>query len=287
MIHQDLPSTNYSRLFETLSDPNGGSYRQVLTPAAEVAGQRNVFSFAIGLSFYSQVVPSASVDLALSMAAFHWLSGDVPDGCGFHDEVTLMLARDSTQRQAFLRHARNDWRHLLLLRGREMKSGALLVMSNLMRYPDEEYTENERQGQLFRLMAQTARELQSEQLLTDEEFDSFTFPEAIRTVHEWLDSALLTEVGFEVVAQSISPSPPSVRGAEEDVEAFGRRIAGLTRWWSEGVLGATLADRPAVERAGLIDSFYARLGGAISKHVAAPGAQLENFNRCHLLLRRL
>src|SRR5262249_41282966 len=109
VIHTDLPESDFTALFQLLaSDPD--SYAR-LDPAA--------FAFAVGRSFYEQILPADSVTLGWSSWAVQWLSR-LP--AAIPDQLQIALSSDQVARAAFARQAEEDWRSFLAHRSREMRA---------------------------------------------------------------------------------------------------------------------------------------------------------------------
>jgi hypothetical protein len=113
VVHTDLPGNDFTALFKALAGPE--------TYARDSA----VFSFAVGRSFYQQILPAASVTLGWSSWAVQWLSripGAIPD------HIQIAYSQDAAARARYARQAGDDWRAFLTSRGRELRAGARLVV---------------------------------------------------------------------------------------------------------------------------------------------------------------
>lgn len=88
----------------------------------------NVHVLCAGTSFYNQVCADNSVDLAYSYVASHFLSQPQPLS-------THVLMHESTngEKKAWEQQAAQDWKKFLLLRARELKQGAKLMISTMSR----------------------------------------------------------------------------------------------------------------------------------------------------------
>ncbi len=114
VFHIDQPTNDFNTLFEVLdADPD----RYALD-------EPNVFPCAIGRSFYENVLPPGSVDLAWCSFAAVWLSR-IPSLIPGH-----FISHPSTgaARAAFESQAAQDWRAFLSLRSRELHLGGRLVV---------------------------------------------------------------------------------------------------------------------------------------------------------------
>jgi SAM dependent carboxyl methyltransferase len=114
VVHVDQPANDFNALFDVLhQDPD--SYAR---------NGPNIFPAAIGRSFYEQVFPDDSVHLGWSSYAAMWLSR-IPARVSGHfraDQGT------EEERAAFRQQAAEDWKSFLMLRARELRPGARLVI---------------------------------------------------------------------------------------------------------------------------------------------------------------
>lgn len=115
VIHTDLPSNDFSALFQML-DTDPGSY---------LSADPNVFAAAVGRSFYAAVLPPGHVTLGWSAQAVQWLSRlPAPIPGHFHS-----LLADEPTRARFAAQSAADWQRFLSLRARELRpSGRLVVL---------------------------------------------------------------------------------------------------------------------------------------------------------------
>jgi hypothetical protein len=114
VIHVDQHANDFNTLFSVLhSDPERYSM-----------DDPNVFSSAIGRSFYENVFPREQVDLGWCSYAAVWLSR-VPALIPGH---FVALASTGDVRAAFDRQAADDWRLFLSLRARELRPGGRVVV---------------------------------------------------------------------------------------------------------------------------------------------------------------
>ena len=80
----------------------------------------NVFVTACGTSFYSQCLPSRTVNLGFSSTAMHWLCAKPCDVTGaFHH----ILVEEQETVEKLKKQAAEDWELLLLQRAKEMAPG--------------------------------------------------------------------------------------------------------------------------------------------------------------------
>jgi hypothetical protein len=166
IFHTDLPSNDFTSLFVTLdSDPQ--SY---------LAAARNVYSFAVGRSYFDQILPAGQVDLGWSSNALHWMSSnpvDVPD------HGWAIFSASAAAHTAVDYQLDEDWRRFLMARSIELRTGGQLVCQFLGRGPATHG---------FEWMAQhfwqCLSDMGSEGLLTAPELLHMTNPSAGRSIRQ-------------------------------------------------------------------------------------------------------
>ena len=114
VIHTDQPRNDFASLF-TLLEEDAASYRR---------GRPNVFSLAVGRSFYGPLLPAKSLTFGWSSIALHWMShlaAPVPDHIWPTRGTAAVQAATSAVSAA-------DWAAFLTHRARELQSGAQLIV---------------------------------------------------------------------------------------------------------------------------------------------------------------
>lgn len=120
VAHTDVPDNDFTALFRTLADDHD-SYLHTDTAS---------FASAIGRSFYSQILPSNTVNIGWTSWAIQWLSR-IPEGAReLHDHVHFAYSSDDAARAAYSHQAAVDWNDFVAFRGRELSpEGRLVVLT--------------------------------------------------------------------------------------------------------------------------------------------------------------
>lgn len=126
VTHTDVPDNDFTALFRTLSDD----------PDTYLKKDQASFASAVGRSFYTQILPSNSVNLGWSSWAIQWLS-TVP--CPIPDHVQVSYSRDESVRAAYTRQAAHDWHEFVAFRGRELCPEGQLVVLTMAIGDDDEF----------------------------------------------------------------------------------------------------------------------------------------------------
>lgn len=114
VYHIDLPVNDFNSLFKTL-DGDADSYTRFAA---------NVYSCAVGRSFYENVLPAECVHIGWSAYAVQWLSR-IPAVPVDH----FWFARlNAAARAIYERQAAEDWENFLALRASELRPGGRLVV---------------------------------------------------------------------------------------------------------------------------------------------------------------
>ena len=159
VTHTDVPENDFTALFRTLSeDPDSYLKRD---PAS--------FGSAVGRSYYSQILPSNSVNLAWSSWALHWLSR-VPMPVG--DHLLAAYSGDAAVRTAYAKQAAHDWHEFVAFRGRELSPGGRLVVMAMGVDDDGELGFQP----LVTALVDTLADLVAAGVLTDEERQAMSIP---------------------------------------------------------------------------------------------------------------
>lgn len=170
-IHNDVLSNDFTQLFRAIAAPGG----YLGLPGGPV------LAAAAGGSFYSPVVPSATVHLGMCSNAAHWYREqprvELVDGIYFSDANGAARARLAAQ-------AAHDWLGFLGARAFELAPGGRLIVQGIATTTDDDGGELVSAQKLLRVMYEVALELTSEGELDPDALSRYVFPVYCRTVEE-------------------------------------------------------------------------------------------------------
>lgn len=259
-IHNDVLTSDFSQLFANVAGPDGYLER---TGAP-------VFATAAAGSFFSQVVPSASVHLGMCSNAAHWYREqpevELPGGMYFSD------AEGAVRRQ-LAEQAAADWLAFLHARAGELARGGRLLVQGIATAPGGDGSERVSAARLLRVMWAVAADMGDDGLLDRSVLERYVFPvycrsadEATAPAREGGELAYAMEV---VSAQVDEVSNPYWETFEHDGDAAAYAVAytAFVRAFSESTLMRNLFGPGAAsgEPAGLSDEFFARFEKATAE----------------------
>ena len=163
VAHTDIAENDFTVLFQTAED-DPDSYLK--TDAAS-------FASAIGRSFYTQILPSNSVNLGWSSWAIQWLSripAPVPD------HLQVAYSADDEIKETYAKLAAHDWHEFVAFRGRELCPGGRLVVLTMAIGDDGEHGYRP----LFESMLAELAELAAQGLVTEDEVHRMCIPTVSR-----------------------------------------------------------------------------------------------------------
>ena len=252
VTHTDVPENDFTELFRTLSDD----------PDTYLKKDHASFASAVGRSFYSQILPSNSVNLAWSAWSIQWLARTprpIPD------HVMVAYSRDDEVRTAYARQAAHDWHEFVAFRGRELSPGGRLVVMTMGIGEDGEFGYRP----LLDATMDTLAELVARELVSEEEVHGMAIPVAGRRARDFL-SPFAPSGTFE----KCSIQHLEVFDAEDRFWAqysIDKKADALGKKWAEFLRVSTfpsLADAlPAERRGGFLDELCA---GVAARVAAAP-----------------
>ncbi|GAX76717.1 hypothetical protein CEUSTIGMA_g4163.t1 [Chlamydomonas eustigma] len=138
VFHEDLPSQDWQSLFLQVEKKDGSSYLNLpgcqkkrdesqTTQQAVKNYVPNVFSAAIGRSFYERMFPDRFLHMAVSFTALHWISrcpDAYPGASWYHNRNSPDEVQKAWAAQFYA-----DFENFLRLRASEMKEGGYMFIS--------------------------------------------------------------------------------------------------------------------------------------------------------------
>jgi hypothetical protein len=253
-VFSDLASNDFNQLFANVEEARR---RGLFGPG--------VFPAAVGGSFYSPLLPPATVHLATSFNAIQWLdrlpTNSLPDGVGYlrpqpHRPGPAMRPEVTA---AFTRQAEEDLVRFLECRARELVSGGKLLVAG----PGD--SDQARVGDgIADLLNDACLDLVAAGRLQREEYQRLKMPCYFRTAEEMVaplerrDSPVWGAFTVDRVETLEAPAPFLVefrRGG--DVTAYARAYAGFLRAITEPVVRAAL--NHGGHDAATVESLYVRI----------------------------
>jgi SAM dependent carboxyl methyltransferase len=268
VVHTDVPENDFSAMFRTLSED----------PDSYLSKDTATFASAIGRSFYTQILPSNSVNLGWSSWAIQWLSrvpGPIPN------HVQVDYCNDDAVRDAYARQAAHDWHEFIAFRGRELSREGRLVVMTMAVDDDGDFGYRPMLGALV----DTLDELAAQQLLTADEVHRMCIPTVGRRRADFL-APFAPKGRFE----QLEIEHLEVFDAEDrywaqyqtdrDAEAFGAQ-------WAQFCRAAVFPTMATALDGGVNDprstDFYERLEAGIAARLAAAPEQMH-IPMAHLVL---
>ncbi len=214
-----------------------------------------------GASFYTPVLPRASLDLGFSATAMHWLS-TMP--CHLSEHVH-MVGASGAEKQSFAAQAAHDWQTILLHRARELKAGGRLVLVNFCIDEHGRYLGNTGGVNMFDQFNRNWQRFVDDGTISGDEYKAMTLPQYYNTTEEF--SAPFQDKSSEVyraglrlvdIETGVVPCPFAEDYATRgDAEKFARAYLPTIRSWNESIFaGALDSRRDPAERAEIIRHYY-------------------------------
>ncbi len=281
MIYTDLPRNDFSQLFQIMHG---------LTDIKSYAGDiDDLYISASATSFHQMIVPPDTLDLGHSATASHYIT-EIPEP--IEDHIHMVRAKGST-RAAYEAKGAADWQNFLLNRTRELKPGGFLALFNFGIDEEGRYLGHTGGVSMFDTFNILWRGMAYEGLITDAEVRATNFPQVYRTVDQF--SAPLKDTDnpvyraglrLEHAETRVVPCPFAADFTQHgNAKEFAQSYIPTLRSWSEPVFLAGLSeDRPAAERAALVDQFYARYQSLVATDPTGHGM---DYVHCYLILRKV
>lgn len=254
VTYTDLPHNDFSSLFRMIhaQPPDEPTYAHAFP---------DVFVSCAGLSFYDQVVASASVDIGFSATAMHWLSG-LPGAIADHVHAVGAQGREL---QIFRDYAERDWQTILLHRARELVPGGILVMANFCIDEEGRYLGNTGGANMFDTFNLLWRNLAEQGAISETEYQATAFPQYYRTKNQYCapfdnpeNPVSVAGLRLETAFTGVTRCPYRAQfDRVGDSAAFADAYVPTLRSWSETVFfGGLDESRPLNERRTIVDTFY-------------------------------
>lgn len=230
------------------------------TDCSESARHTSVFEFIRPGSFYEQVMPANSVDIACSFSALHWLRR-LPEHLQTLPHVT---GECESVQPAFANQAAADWTEFLSRRATELRVNGRLVISLVARKSGCGHIHGP-----FALLNSAIQELVAAGQIDEARYRQFYMPIHRRTVEEAIvpfqDRQHPLFGAFALESLEIEELPPLLGSMIERGEApttAVSRYVGFIRAFSEPVIRAGLFDLHQIDPGTVsasIDCLYARM----------------------------
>jgi hypothetical protein len=277
MVYCDLPRNDFSQVFRNIHG---------LTDVKSYYGEiPDVYPFASGTSFHQAIFPPASLNLAFSATASHYIS-KVP--CNISNHVH-MVGASGAERAAYEEIGRVEWDRLLALRARELVSGGRLCYLNFGIDSQGRYLGSTGGVSMFDTYDKLWRGLVDDKIITEAEYAATNFPQVYRTADQFTAPLRDTSSGaykaglrLEHVEERHLVCPYAKAFAEHgDAARFAREYIPTLRSWSEPTFASGLSsDRPPEQRAEILDEYF----GRYEKFVAAdPKGHGMDYIHVHLI----
>ena len=166
VIHTDLPSNDFSSLFETI-EKNNNSY---------LKNHCRIFPFAVGRSYFDQILPPNSVDIGWNSWSLQWLSASPKN---IDDHIFIDCTESAYLKNSYSHQLATDWSLFLGCRSKELKlSGKLMTIFIASRNLTSGW------GPFWNEFWLTLLDLRSANLLSDTELALISLPIGVRSVDD-------------------------------------------------------------------------------------------------------
>ncbi|CAF1035625.1 unnamed protein product [Adineta steineri] len=168
VIHNDLPTNDWTSLFELLNKDN------------------LYFGVANGRSFYEPCLPSNSFAIGYSSAAIHWLSRKP---CNLSNHCSFQFAQGD-ELIMYQKQARLDLAQFIEQRSRELQLGGVLILS-IVGVDEQGFVGSEKTLDALYKCAQS--------LLEQQELLDYTIPIYNRSLNECIDHELFDRCSLKLI----------------------------------------------------------------------------------------
>jgi hypothetical protein len=260
VAHTDVAENDFTVLFQTLDDD----------PDSYLKKDAASFASAIGRSFYTQILPSNSVNVGWTSWAIQWL-GRVP--APVPDHLQVAYSEDEAVKAAYAKQAAFDWHEFVAFRGRELCPGGRLVVLTTAVGDDGEFGHRP----LFRGMVAELADLVAQGLITEDEVHRMCIPIVSRRAAEFL-SPFAPKGRFErLEVEHLEVFDAEDRfwsqyRVDHDAKAFGAQWAAFARASVFPSLASALDGGRSDPRCG---EFIERLEAGVAARMAAEPEEMQ------------
>jgi hypothetical protein len=259
VTHTDVPQNDFTELFRTLSDD----------PDTYLKKDGASFASAVGRSFYTQILPSNSVNLAWSSWSIQWL-GKVP--ALIPDHVVVSSSHDENARALYAKQAAHDWHEFVAFRGRELSPGGRLVVMTLAIDEDGEMGYRP----LLDAVMETLVEMTARNLVTEDEVHRMAIPIVGRRERDFLSPFAPSGTFERLTIQHLEVFQAEDRfwaqyQIDKDATTLGRQWAAFLRAATFPTLLAALHERDGGHR----ELFLNELEYGVAARFAAAPEQMR------------
>jgi SAM dependent carboxyl methyltransferase len=260
VTHTDIPSNDFTALFELLA----------MSPDSYLRGERDVYAYAAGVSFYERIFPANTQLLGWNSIAVHWLSS-VP--CAIPNHIWSPYAQGAV-REAFRARAADDWSNFLAARAAEFVAGGQIVVvassANDQGFAGAEGLMNIANEELLAMVRRRS--------ITGDRYDAMAIPTYYRTRAEF-EAPFTADSSFELLESTPTvlqdPFWPAYEQSH-DAQAFASSYATFFRAFSEpSLFGET--------QSSVADEFY---HGVQQRIAADPAAAVCNWQLVLMRIKR-
>lgn len=244
VVHTDLPSNDFSTLFEALQDPS----------VSYMAGLEGIFPSAIGRSYFEPIVSPGRVLLGWNSWTMQWMSRSPAEA---PDHVIAGMSRETDVRRAADAQLAADWSRFLELRAAELCQGGKLLTAFVGRTAQGTGWE----WLLGELWA-AVLDLGAAGSLSPDEQRRVTIPVSPRRLGD-IEAPFARGRRFAGLrlerAEIVTAPDPFWQAFRQsgDARELGRRHADTTRAWA----GPSIADRIGPDK---VDALFGRLAARVA-----------------------
>jgi len=221
----------------------------------------NVYALESGSSFYTNILPTNSLDLGFSATAMHWLS---QKPCDINNHVH-MVGADGNDKPRFAQQAAKNWETILLQRARELKPGGKLVLVNFCIDENGHYLGNTGGVNMFDNFNANWQRFVDDKIISADEYTAMTLPQYYNNTDEFCapltdKNSIIYKAGLRLVdiETAIVPCPfANDFKQHNDAEKFASAYIPTIRSWNESTfMGGLSTKRSLQEREQIIHDYY-------------------------------